>query len=132
MKFFESGRLLRTLLVLSVLFFLSSTIGFFYGNFDKAMGFLAAGFVAFALSSVFGEGIFRQLAFTIWIAAGVAVGFAFHESFLIFPGWVPGLGELEMSIIFIPVLQVIMFAMGTTLSVFDFFGRSRTLPNNAS
>ena len=120
MNFFEAGRLTRTLLVLSVVFFLSSTIGFFYENYDRSMGFLAAGFVAFALSSAFGSGIFRQLAFTIWIAAGVAVGFAFHESFLVFPSWVPGLGELEMSVIFIPVLQVIMFAMGTTLSVSDF------------
>ena len=49
----------------------------------------------------------------------MAVGFAFHESFL-FSKLGTRLGELEMSVIFIPVLQVIMFAMGTTLSVSDF------------
>ena len=120
MKIFESGKLSRIFISLSIVFFVSSAMGFLHENFHEGMIFLTVAIVCFALASVCSKGVFRQLAFTIWIATGVAVGFAFHESFLVFPKWVPRLGEMEMSIIFIPVLQVIMFAMGTTLSVSDF------------
>ena len=74
-------------------------------------------FVGLALAASTGQGLLRQLAFTIWIATGVVVGMAFHKSFITFPPWFLGLGGREMSDLFIPVLQIIMFAMGTTLSV---------------
>jgi len=48
------------------------------------------------------------------------LGLTFHNWFLTFPPQFPGLGGREMSVVFIPVLQVIMFAMGTTLSLRDF------------
>ena len=67
-----------------------------------------------------GHGNLKQLAFTIWIATGVVAGMANHQSFITFPPWFFGLGDREMSVLFIPVLQIIMFAMGTTLSVADF------------
>lgn len=76
--------------------------------------------VTLALASWTGRGILKQLAFTIWIATGVAVGMAYHEWFIAFPSHFPMLGGQEMSVVFIPVLQIIMFAMGTTLSVGDF------------
>lgn len=81
---------------------------------------LAGGFLCLALAASTGQGILNQLAFTIWIAAGVAAGMAFHQSFVAFPPWFFGMGGRETSILFIPVLQIIMFAMGTTLSVGDF------------
>ena len=77
-------------------------------------------FVGLALAASTGQGLLRQLAFTIWIATGVVVGMAFHKSFITFPPWFLGLGGREMSDLFLPVLQIIMFAMGTTLSVVDF------------
>ena len=66
------------------------------------------------------RGILKQLAFTIWIATGVVVGMAFSKWFITFPTEFPWFGGQEMSVVFIPVLQIIMFAMGTTLSVADF------------
>ncbi len=77
-------------------------------------------FLSLSLAASSGRGILKQLAFTIWIATGVVVGMAYHEWFITFPPWFFGLGDREMSVLFIPVLQVIMFAMGTTLSVADF------------
>lgn len=77
-------------------------------------------FLSLALAASTGQGPLRQLAFTIWIATGVVVGMANHHSFIKFPSWFFGLGDREMSVVFIPVLQIIMFAMGTTLSVADF------------
>ena len=48
------------------------------------------------------------------------MGLSFNKWFVAFPTQLPWLGGREMSVVFIPVLQIIMFAMGTTLSVADF------------
>lgn len=81
---------------------------------------LAGCFLSLSLAASTGQGRLKELAFTIWIATGVVVGMAFHKSFITFPPWFFGLKKTEMSILFIPILQVIMFAMGTTLSIADF------------
>lgn len=54
-----------------------------------------------------------MLAFTIWILTGVLLG-------LSFPNWFIGYGDFSYSALFVPILQVIMFGMGTTLSFGDF------------
>lgn len=81
---------------------------------------LAACFLSFSLAASTGQGILKQLAFTTWIATGVVFGLCFNKWFVAFPTQIPWLGGREMSVVFIPVLQIIMFAMGTTLSVADF------------
>jgi BASS family bile acid:Na+ symporter len=88
---------------------------------------LAGCFLSLSLAASTGQGMLKQLAFTTWIATGVVVGMTFHQSFITFPPQFPGLGGREMSVVFIPVLQIIMFAMGTTLSVGD-FTRVFTMP----
>lgn len=55
----------------------------------------------------------RNVTFTLWIATGVALGMSF-------PGWFLGIGDFKFTSLFVPILQVIMFGMGTTLSVADF------------
>lgn len=77
-------------------------------------------FFCLALAANASQGSLRHLSFTIWNGVGITVGLAYHQSFLTFPSWFFGLGGREMSIMFIPILQVIMFAMGTTLSITDF------------
>ena len=77
-------------------------------------------FLSLAMAASTGPGILKQLAFTIWIMTGVVIGMAFHKWFVTFPTSWPALGGTEMSVVFVPVLQIIMFAMGTTLSVSDF------------
>ena len=81
---------------------------------------LTASLLFLALAAAAGEGLLRQLAFTIWIVTAVVVGMAFHESFITFPRWFFGLENQKMNVLFIPILQIIMFAMGTTLSWTDF------------
>lgn len=81
---------------------------------------LAASAIALALAASTGRGSLRQMAFTIWIVTGVVIGMAFHKWFITFPSNWYGVGGREMSVVFIPVLQIIMFAMGTTLSLRDF------------
>ena len=55
----------------------------------------------------------RKLSFSIWIATGVAVGMSY-------PTWFIGVGDFKFTSLFVPILQIIMFGMGTTLSAADF------------
>jgi len=115
-----SKQLNRSLLGLSIAFAVAFVAVLVMGKHAIAPQLLAGCFVSLALAASTGQGLLRQLSFTVWIATGVAVGMAFHESFITFPSWFFGLGEVEMTILFIPILQIIMFAMGTTLSAADF------------
>ena len=81
---------------------------------------LAVTSLSLSLAASTDRGRLRDLAFTIWIVAGVVVGMVFSRWFITFPATWPVLGGSEMSVVFIPVLQLIMFAMGTTLSLGDF------------
>lgn len=113
-------RLSQGLLPLSALFAIAFLVALVLGRAAGSQFLLAGCFFSLALAASTAQGILRQLVFTIWIATGVVFGMAFHESLITFPTWFFGLGEVEMTVLFIPVLQVIMFAMGTTLSAGDF------------
>ena len=73
---------------------------------------LAGCFVCFALAAG-GYPTLRKWAFTIWIATAVVVG-------MTYPTWFIGVGDFKFTTLFVPILQIIMFGMGTTLSVADF------------
>jgi BASS family bile acid:Na+ symporter len=111
------SRLLTDLSAVSAIVFVVASV---MGRTTWTGPALAGCFLCLALAASTGQGILKQLAFTIWIATGVVFGMVFHESFITFPPWLFGLGDHEMSVLFIPVLQIIMFAMGTTLSASDF------------
>jgi bile acid:Na+ symporter, BASS family len=113
-------RVIQMLLCLSIACAITFVILWITGNSVAIPLVLTGCFVALALAASMGNGPLRQLAFTVWIATSVVIGMGFHGSFITFPSWFFGLGGREMSIVFIPVLQVIMFAMGTTLSTADF------------
>jgi len=110
----------RLLLGLSALFAIAFAMALAFGKAAIAPHLLAGCFVSLALAASTGQGLLRQLSFTVWIATVVVVGMAFHGSFITFPSWFFGLGDRELTVLFIPVLQIIMFAMGTTLSAADF------------
>jgi len=73
---------------------------------------LGGGFLCFALASS-GYPALRKWTFTIWIATAVMVG-------MTFPTWFLGVGEFKFTSLFVPILQIIMFCMGTTLAIGDF------------
>ena len=64
----------------------------------------------------------RKWSFTAWIAAAVTVGMAY-------PSWFLGIGDFKFTRLFVPILQAIMFCMGTTLSASDFL-RVFRMPQN--
>ena len=53
------------------------------------------------------------MTFSLWIASGVVLGMSF-------PNWFIGVGDYKFTELFVPILQIVMFGMGTTLSVADF------------
>ena len=55
----------------------------------------------------------RKWLFTLSILLAVATG-------MTFPDWFIGVGDFEFTRLFVPILQVIMFCMGATLSIGDF------------
>jgi len=66
----------------------------------------------------------RGVTFTLWIAAAVALGMSF-------PTWFIGVGDFKFTRLFVPILQVIMFGMGTTLSVADLRPASSPAPETS-
>ena len=71
-------------------------------------------FVALAIG-VRGLPVARDFAFTIWIFAAVAAAMFYPSAFT-------SVGEFETKALIVPLIQVIMFGMGTALSLGDFWG----------
>lgn len=75
---------------------------------------VAAVFIILAVASVRLPSL-RAWTFTLSILAAVATGLAF-------PGWFIGVGDFRFTALFKPLLMLIMFCMGATLSAGDFAG----------
>ncbi len=110
----------RSLLWTGVLLFVAFLVTLAAGSWAVASPILAGSAVCLALAAGTGQGMMREMAFTIWIVTGVVIGMVFHVSLIKFPPWFFGLGATKLTVLIIPLLQIIMFAMGTTLSVADF------------
>jgi BASS family bile acid:Na+ symporter len=67
-----------------------------------------------------GHPFLKSFAFTVWVFAFVAVSMVYPASFMTWFG-------LNLGILIVPLIQIIMFGMGTTLSVAD-FGRVFKMP----
>src|SRR5262249_19295606 len=100
------------LLVISAALALAFVVTLFAGPRHWTMPILSAGFFSFALASR-GYAQPRKMSFMIWIVTAVVIG-------MTFPSWFIGVGDFKFTRLFIPILQLIMFGMGTTLSVEDF------------
>jgi BASS family bile acid:Na+ symporter len=67
-----------------------------------------------------GHSFLKSFAFTVWVFAFVAVSMVYPAAFMTWFG-------LNLGILIVPLIQIIMFGMGTTLSVAD-FGRVFKMP----
>lgn len=87
---------------------------------DVWVGILVtAGIVCLAIAASLSRRA-RGFAFSLWVGAFVAAA-------LFFPWLFRTWGEFEQKTLIVPLIQIIMFGMGTMLSVAD-FGRVLTLP----
>lgn len=87
------------------------------GRQDLAGPALTVSLLCLALA-VLGIPRLKQQVFTIWILAAVAAA-------MTWPQWFTRIDTFETKRLIIPVLQVIMFGMGTTMSIADFVGVAR-------
>lgn len=78
----------------------------------------ALGFAFLAVASRI-HPVFRGLAFTWWVMVAVSLA-------LSFPAFFVKIGPVKGQQLIVPLLQVIMFGMGTTMSLGDFAGIVRT------
>jgi BASS family bile acid:Na+ symporter len=68
-----------------------------------------------------GHSFLKNFAFTVWVFAFVSASLFFNEAFLELPkSWVRPLAGFELKLLIVPLIQIITFGMGTTLSLADF------------
>ena len=98
----------------ALLLLIACLISIFTGNLDKSGPLLILFFMALAIG-VRGFTTFRGFSFTIWIFAAVTAS-------MFFPQFFTTLGSFQLKLLIVPLLQVIMFGMGSQMSLNDFTG----------
>ncbi len=106
--------LYRYFLILAALCGLGAIVLLILGGL-VATGPAVVGFLVTLAIGGLGVPRLRQLAFTIWIFASVAVAMYYPQYFL-------RAGDFEFTRLIVPLIQIIMFGMGTAMSLKDFAG----------
>ncbi len=99
---------------LSIGFFITAIIMLIADVQNVAGRLLLAGFIALALSAR-GFPNLKGFSYTAWILAAVTLA-------MMYPGYFIKLGGFEMKLLIVPLLQIIMFGMGSQMSLQDFTG----------
>ncbi len=102
------------LLILSAVMIVSSLISYLLGNITLMGWLLITGFIALA-TGVRGFSRFKGLSYTLWIFTAVVVS-------MFYPQYLTQIGEFKLSRLITPLLQLIMFGMGSQMSFNDFAG----------
>jgi|TARA_B110000263_G_scaffold78170_1_gene68164 BASS family bile acid:Na+ symporter len=108
------SRIIKTLLVLSIFFFLVTIYLFFIGQGSQAGPSMVL-FFLFLAFGIRGTDRFKGLSFTILIFAAVSLSMYYPQSFV-------QVGDFQLKKLIVPLLQIIMFGMGTVMSFNDFYG----------
>lgn len=95
-----------------IFLFLMYFLGYGAGTIGPLMVFM---FVSLALGVRGTDTIFKSFAFSIWIFASVTFA-------MFYPGLIVEVGGFDTSQLIVPLIQLIMFGMGTQLSLQDFAG----------
>jgi BASS family bile acid:Na+ symporter len=88
--------------------------------YSSMIGPLLILFFSFLAIYCMGHTVFKNFAFTVWVFSFVTASMFYPQVFGIWFGY-------DLKILIIPLIQIIMFGMGTTLSVYD-FKRVITMP----
>lgn len=102
----------RLLLSLSAVFAVLTVVASVTGNSLWIGSALTSCVLCLAIAASINPRL-KHVTFTLWIACGVALGMSF-------PAWFISAGGFKFTSLFIPILQIIMLGMGTTLSIHDF------------
>lgn len=102
------------LLILSACFLAASGISYLANNITLTGIFLISGFVALALG-VRGFQKFKGFSYTLWIFTVVIASMFYPQYFI-------SVGNFQLKKLIVPLLQIIMFGMGSQMSFADFTG----------
>lgn len=103
-----------TFLILGIVSFLAAAVLYLMELNAYTGPFLILGFVLQALA-VRWFPLFKGFAYSLWIFASVTVSMFYPQYFL-------SVGNFEFSLLIVPLLQIIMFGMGSQMSLNDFAG----------
>ncbi len=104
----------RTLLALAGLSIIVIIVLFLTGNKSMASVSVCLFFV-FLLIGIQGYPNLKGFSFTVWVIAAVAIS-------MIYPSAITEIGDYKTDKLIVPLIQLIMFGMGTTMGLKDFVG----------
>jgi BASS family bile acid:Na+ symporter len=104
----------KSVAFISVLFLIVSLFLIFRGKIEIAGPFLILFFVLLAIA-VRGYEPTKGLSYTVWIFTAVTAS-------MFYPQYFTSLGGFQFKLLIVPLLQVIMFGMGSQMSLNDFTG----------
>jgi bile acid:Na+ symporter, BASS family len=90
-----------------------------FGNGLSSTGLFVIGALVCLAIGGLGNPKLKQMAFTIWVFAAVAVG-------MYYPQYFQKIGDFKLTGLIVPLIQLIMFTMGTEMSLKDFEGVIKT------
>ena len=107
-------KLHRSLLILSGLFFIIYGISYLTGIITSSGLLLIAGFIGIAIG-VRGFEKTKGFSYTLWIFTAVVASMFYPQYFI-------SVGGFQFKKLIVPLLQIIMFGMGSQMSLKDFTG----------
>lgn len=105
----------KSLLVISLLCFLSACVLLLLGHTSYLGPLVISMFVSLALGVRGTNTLFKSFAFSIWIFASVSFA-------MFYPNLITDVRGFNTAVLIVPLIQLIMFGMGTQLSLKDFAG----------
>jgi len=110
----KQKRIFKPLLLASVALIVAGVLFLSFGNIPTSSFFLIPG-LAFLAISFQGFRHLRGFSYTFWILTAVAAS-------LYYPHFFEGVGDFSFKKLIVPLLQLIMFGVGTTMGFRDFSG----------
>lgn len=94
---------------------LAVVIIMFFADYGSEIGIPVIFFFTFLLIGIRGFRYLKGFAFTVWVIAAVAMA-------IIYPDYIIEVGGYNTEVLIVPLIQIIMFGMGTAMSIQDFAG----------
>jgi len=104
----------KIVLLLSAILFLGFIYSWLFTETHNPGLFLSGFFICLAIG-VRGHSVAKDFVFTISVLAAVSLA-------MTYPGYFQKIGDFKLSVLIVPLIQLIMFGMGTHMSVKDFMG----------
>ena len=110
----KTQKLLQALLWLSLITLLG-VITLVQLGYEMEAKALTIVFFVFLLAGINGNEFLKGFSFTIWVIAAATIS-------MIFPQYITEVGGFKTEVLIVPLIQLIMFGMGTAMGLKDFIG----------